>query len=54
MRSKLRRSFGFSTGESEVLVEKRWSVVKLRLSAKVVAVEVVFLKFFGDCEVLTD
>ena len=37
MRSKLRRSFGFSTGESEVLVEKRWSVVKLQVSAKVFA-----------------
>ena len=35
MKSKLRRSFGFSTGESEVLVEKRWSVVKSRVSAKV-------------------
>ena len=37
MKSKLRRLFGFSTGESEVLVEKQWFAVELRVCAKVFA-----------------
>ena len=54
MKSKLRRLFGFLIGESEVLVEKRWFVVKVQVSAKVFVVEVAFLKFSGVCEVLID